>query len=80
MGIVIDENITWNDHIDIVEKQISKSIVTLYEAKFVLDQKYLKHIYFALFNTYIKYANTAWTITSYTKLKNYIINKNMHSG
>ena len=34
LGIVVDENITWNDHINIVEKKTSKS-----KAKFVLDQK-----------------------------------------
>ena len=46
-------------HIDIVEKQISKSIVALYKAKFVLDQKCLKHIYFAFIHSYINYANIA---------------------
>ena len=79
LGIVIDENITWNDHIDIVEKKISKSIGALYKAKFILDQKCLKHIYFAFIHSYINYANIAWASTNHTKLKK-LYNKQKHAS
>ena len=79
LGIVIDENITWNDHIDIVEKKISKSIGALYKAKFVLDKKCLKHIYFAFIHSYINYANIAWASTSHTKLIK-LYNKQKHAS
>ena len=38
-------NVTWNDQIDIVKRKVSKCIGVLYKAKFILDQKGLKHIY-----------------------------------
>ena len=79
LGIVIDENITWKDHIDIVEKQVSKSIGVLYKAKYVLNQKCLKHIYFAFIHSHINYANVAWAGTNQTKLKK-LFNKQKHAS
>ena len=69
----------WNDHIDIVEKKNSKSIGALYKAKFALDQKCLKHIYFAFIHSYINYANIAWASISHTNLKK-LYNKQKHAS
>ena len=33
LGIMVDENLTWNDHIHILENKISKNIGLLYRAK-----------------------------------------------
>ena len=32
LGVIIDENITWNKHIELVENKISKNIGILYRA------------------------------------------------
>ena len=66
-------------HWYIVEKKNSKSIRALYKAKFVLDQKCLKHIYFAFIHSYINYANIAWASTNHTKLKK-LYNKQKHAS
>ena len=47
LGIIIDENLTWTNHISTIENKISKNIGILYKAKFLLNQTCLKHIYFA---------------------------------
>ena len=31
-GLIIDENLTWKNHIDVVENKISKNIGVLYSA------------------------------------------------
>ena len=79
LGIVIDENITWNDQIDIVKRKVSKCIGVLYKAKFILDQKCLKHIYFSFIYSYINYGNIAWASTNQSKLKK-IYNKQKHAS
>ena len=33
LGIMVDENLTWNDHIHILENKLSKNIGLLYRAK-----------------------------------------------
>ena len=39
LGVVIDENITWNKHIELVENKISKNIGILYRVSHYLDKK-----------------------------------------
>ena len=39
LGIMVDENLTWNDHIHILENKLSKNIGLLYRAKPYLDKK-----------------------------------------
>ena len=40
LGIIIDENLTWKNH-----NKIPKNIGMLYKAKFLLNEKCLKHIF-----------------------------------
>ena len=69
LGILIDENLTWKPHIQYIENKISKNIGLLYKAKFLLNQKSLKSIYFSFIHSYLNYANVAWGNTHQTKLK-----------
>ena len=69
LGVLIDENLTWQSHIHYIENKISKNIGLLYKAKFLLNQKCLKSIYFSFIHSYINYANIAWASTTQTKLK-----------
>ena len=39
LGVIIDENITWNKHKELVENKISKNIGILYSASHYLDKK-----------------------------------------
>ena len=71
LGVITDENITWNKHIELVENKISKNIGILYRASHYLDKKSLKSIYFSFIHNYVNYCNIAWAITSRTKLKNF---------
>ena len=60
LGVILDENLTWRKHINIIENKISKNIGLLYKAKFLLSQKCLKSIYFSFVHSYINLANIAW--------------------
>ena len=44
LGILLDENISWKNHIRSVEKKLAKNIGLLYRAKYLLDDSSLKTI------------------------------------
>ena len=69
MGVLIGENFSWKQHIDIVSSKISKSIVILYKSRDVLRKQYLKQLYFFFIRNYVNYANVAWASTSKSKLE-----------
>ena len=68
LGVIIDENLTWKNHIEVVENKISKNIGVLYRDSHLLDFKNLPKIYFFFIHIYISYADIAWASTFKTKL------------
>ena len=68
LGLIIDENLTWKNHIEVVENKISKNIRVLYRASHLLDFKNFPKIYFPFIHIYIIYANIAWASTFKNKL------------
>ena len=70
LGVLLNENITWKNHICSFEKKLSKNIGLLYHAKYLLDESSLKTVYFSYIHSYLNYANIiAWAGTYQTKLK-----------
>ena len=69
LGVMLDENISWEEHIRTVETKLAKNIGLIYHAKHSLEEKSLKSIYFAYIHSYLNYANIAWASTYRTKLK-----------
>ena len=47
LGVMLNENINWQDHIHKVENNIAKNIGLLYRAKYLLNESSLKCLYFA---------------------------------
>ena len=54
---MVDENLTWNDHIHILENKLSKNIGLLYRAKPYLDKNTMTTLYFSFFHSYLNYGN-----------------------
>ena len=79
LGVIIDENLTWKNHIEVVENKIFKNIAVLYRASPLLDFKNLVKIYFSFIHIYISYANIARTSTFKTKLQG-ILMKQKHAA
>ena len=78
LGVILDENINWKDHINMIENKISKNIGLLYKAKPFLDQSCLKYIYYSFIHSYLNYANIAWCSTNKTKIKK-LFSKQKHA-
>ena len=66
---LFDENLAWENHINLIENKISKSLGILHRAKFLLNQKSRKNVYFSFIHSYINYGNIAWGNKSKTKFK-----------
>ena len=69
LGVFIDENLSWKQHIDILSSKISKSIGFLYKSRDVLSKQCLNQLYFSFIHSYVNYANIAWASTSKSKLE-----------
>ena len=59
LGIMVDENLPWNEHIHILENTFSKNIGLLYRAKPYLDKNTMVTLYFSFFHSYLNYGNIA---------------------
>ena len=70
LGVTILENLTWKNHIEVIENKISKNIEVLSRASHLLD--------FSFIHIYISYANIAWASTFKTKLQG-ILKKQNHA-
>ena len=69
LRVLFDENLTWKNHINLIENKMSKSLGILHRAKFLFNQKSRKNGYISFIHSYINYGNIAWGRTSKTKLK-----------
>ena len=69
LGVFIDENLSWKQHIEILSSKISKSIGILYKSRNVLSKQCLKQRYFSFIHSYVDYTNIAWASTSQSKLE-----------
>ena len=79
LGLIIDENLTWKNHIEVVENKVSKNIGVLYRPSHLVDYKNLLKIYFSFIPIYISYANITWASTFKTKLQG-ILKKQKHAA
>ena len=79
LDVIIDENLTWKNHIEIVDNKIFKNIGVFYRASYLLDFKNLLQIYFSFIHINISYAITAWASSFKTKLQG-ILKKQKHAA
>ena len=69
LGILVDEHLSWIDHINTLESKLSKNLGLLYKEKPFLNAKTMKSFYFSFFQSYLTYGNIAWCSTWMIKLK-----------
>ena len=69
LGVIIDENLSWKQHINGVTTKISKSIGILYNSRGIVKQPLLKQLHFHFIQYHLIYANIAWASTYKSKLE-----------
>ena len=63
LGVMLDEHISWIEHVKTVENKIAKNIGSLYRVNQFLNEDSLKTIYFSYIHSYLNCANIAWVST-----------------
>ena len=69
LGVLLDENMTWRNHIACVENKIAKNLGLLYKARHLLNTGCTKELYFSFIHSYLNYGNIVWASTNKSKLK-----------
>ena len=60
LGLLIDEHLTWKDHVDETVKKISKAIGALKRVRPFISVKTALQIYHALIRSYFDYCSFVW--------------------
>ena len=68
-GVLLDENLSWKEHIKYNENKIAENFGLLYKAKHYLNKRSLLVLYYSFIHTYINYGNIAWGSTNRTNFK-----------
>ena len=59
LGVLLNENLLWKDHIKCAKNKISKNIGALYKARDYLSKERLLSLYSANIHRYVNYPNLA---------------------
>ena len=76
LGVLLDENLNWKEHIKYTENKIAKNLGLLYKARPFLERNGLLALYHSYIQTYTNYANIAWGCACKTNIKELTVNKN----
>jgi hypothetical protein len=60
LGIYIDDELEWTDHIDHVAKKIASGSYAIRAAKQTLSIENLKSLYYSLVHSHLTYGNMVW--------------------
>ena len=69
LEVLLDEHLSWKEHIRYTENKIAKNIGLLYRAKPYLGKHSLLTLHYSYNHTYLNYANLTWASTNRTNLK-----------
>lgn len=53
LGVISDENLNWNEHLNTIEKKLSKIIVIIYKNKEIINMKGLRILYYSFIHTFL---------------------------
>ena len=69
LGVKIDENLNWKDQTYDIVAKLNRANALLYKIRNYVSFNTLKVIYFAIFDSYINYANLIWGQNLNSKLR-----------
>ena len=69
LGVILDENLTWNNHINEICNKLKRLFHIFYNIRHLLSKDNIKTIYYALIYSRIKYGISVYGQACNTKLK-----------
>ena len=67
LGIIIDDKLSWNAHIDYCKNKLSSGLYAINSAKHILSPKHLKSLYYTLKHPHLTYGLLLWGSTYKTQ-------------
>ena len=60
IGVIMDNKLTWQDHISYINNKIAKSLGIIYKIRKYIDRQTLINLYYSLVFPYLIYRNEVW--------------------
>jgi hypothetical protein len=60
LGVIINENLTWNDHIMLIKQKMAKNIGVISRVRYSMPRTVLLQLYHTLIEPYLLYCNIIW--------------------
>ena len=73
LGVLIDENLTWSNHIESIVNKISKSAGLICKLKYILPTYVLLTLYNTLILPYLNYCALIWAVNNSYKLNSILL-------
>ena len=70
LGVTIDDNLLWPDHISKICKKVSRNLYLLKKLKMYVSSDHRKQFFFAHCMSHINYASTIWSEAAENHMKN----------
>jgi uncharacterized protein (UPF0332 family) len=68
LGMTMDNTLSWNNHIDLIEKKLSTACYILRNSKTYMSASLLKMIYYACFHSAMSYGIVFWGNSSHSSI------------
>lgn len=68
LGVILDEYLTWSDHIHTIAGKLSRNIGIIYRVKNIFCTSILRTLYCTLILPYLNYCNIIWGVTYYESI------------
>ena len=77
LGVTIDSNLNWSNHIETLKTKLLKTIGILYKTRYYLNQNSLYYIFISLLMSHVRYGLLCWGRASRTKISeiNKLVNR-----
>jgi hypothetical protein len=69
LGVIIDNNLSWQSHIDFISKRISKNIFLMSKLRLIVSHEAIKNFFYAHCLSHLNYASTIWCNASDANMK-----------
>ena len=73
VGVVIDENLSWKNHINYIKAKIAKNVGIIGRLKYLLSESTLNTLYNTLVLPYLNYCNIIWASNKPTRLQHLLL-------
>ena len=60
LGVIINEKLKWNDHVDYISKKISKGCYIISKIRYFVQKFTLRMLYFSLIQSHLNYCIATW--------------------